>query len=113
MFDFLRKKKIVPAKFRVKVEPFGSEKEYYFISYSFNGGLTWKRYEHNDLYSKESLCRTDMPYLFGNFDLAVERAKSLTEESIRKHESEQAAAYEKRIREIREKRASRDRTFST
>ncbi len=114
MFDFLRRKK-GPARnrFRVRVEPFDSENVYYCILYSFNGGFTWKRYEHCDLYWDESLCSTTQPYLFGDFDRAVEAAKSLTEESVKKHEVEESEKYLQRIKEIREKRASRDRTFST
>lgn len=88
-------------KLLIKVVPFGSlyVKQYYSIQYKFSGYKTdWKRLERMiTLFDDVKSLSLDHPCLFNDFDEAVEKAKSLTENSIIAHDKEQKKLYDKEL----------------
>lgn len=102
-------------KFRVRVEGFDRENEFYCTKYSFDGGLTWKVLSEFRDYGIRGLAMRDPyePVLHRNFDHAVEIAKTLTEELLREHEAANERERLETIARADALREKRNRFFTT
>jgi len=98
-------------KLKVRVEPFGQQANYYHILYRLPGGILWQELKICSLRDSPLICTRDHPLLIRDFDEAVEKAKSLTVESIKQHNNYENAKYEEHMRKLREVADKRNRTF--
>jgi len=81
---------VTPEKFGSRVTHYYAE--YYVVQHTFNGGVTWSDYTScyiNPDIRFSSLNKRDFPYLTDDLETAKNLAKSLTAESVRKHNKEE------------------------
>jgi len=99
-------------KFKVKVEPFGQECNFYFVKYSFTSGRFWDDIKVNVLHDSEILCSCRVK-LWSDFDEAVTFAKSLNPEKVKEYIQSLKDEYDYHILKLRKEREKRNKTFES
>ena len=99
-------------KFKVKVEPFDKECDFYIVKYSFTSGKYWDPIQKNELYDSEFLCGIRVE-LWSDFDEAVTFAKSLNVEKVREYIQKQKDEFDHHILNLKSKREKRNKTFES